>query len=196
MQGLDTFAAFAATYGSLEDAEQDYETIKSLYYSEGILDTFDAAIIAKDEKGKVKIVKRHEQPTRQGAWLGGGLGLATGLCVALFPAVGIGAAVVYGTGLGAGLGAIAGHAAGGMSRSDLKDLGETLDEGECALVAVAATAIADRVAASIERAEKVERKELKADAKALKEDVETATAAQPTVPSQREEATSPEHVET
>ncbi len=195
MQGLDTFAAFAATYGSLEDAEQDYETIKSLYYDEGILDTFDAAVIAKDDKGKVKIVKKHEQPTRQGAWLGGGLGLATGLCVALFPAVGIGAAAIYGTGLGAGLGAIAGHAAGGMSRSDLKDLGETLDDGECALVAVAATAIADRVAANLERAEKVERKELKADAKALKEDVEAA-AAQPTVPPQRQESTSPEHVET
>ena len=196
MQGLDTFAAFAATYGSLEDAEQDYETIKSLYYDEGILDTFDAAVIAKDEKGKVKIVKKHEQPTRQGAWIGGGLGLATGLCVALFPAVGIGAAALYGTGIGAGLGAIAGHAAGGMSRSDLKDLGETLDDGECALVAVAATAIADRVAANLERAEKVERKELKADAKALKEDVEAASAAQPTVPGQRQETTSPEHAET
>jgi hypothetical protein len=30
MQGFDTFAAFAATYGSLDDAEADYEAIKSL----------------------------------------------------------------------------------------------------------------------------------------------------------------------
>lgn len=30
MEGLDTFAAFAATYGSLDDAEADYEAIKSL----------------------------------------------------------------------------------------------------------------------------------------------------------------------
>lgn len=177
MEGLDTFAAFAATYNSLEDAEKDYEAIKSLYYDDDILDTFDAAILEKDDKGKVKIVKKHEQPTRQGAWAGGGLGLATGLCVALFPAVGIGAAVVYGTGIGAGLGALAGHAAGGMSRSDLKDLGETLDDGQCALVAVAATAIADRVAAGIERADKVERKELKADSKAVKADVVSASGA-------------------
>ena len=74
MEGLDTFAAFAATYGSLDDAEADYQAIKSLYYNEKIIDTFDAAIIAKDDKGKVKIVKKHEQPLRQGAWVGGGWG--------------------------------------------------------------------------------------------------------------------------
>lgn len=177
MEGLDTFGVFAATYASLEDAENDYEAIKSLYYDENIVDTFDAAIIAKDDRGKVKIVHKHEQPTRQGAWAGGGLGLATGLVVALFPAVGIGAAAVYGTGIGAGLGAIAGHAAGGLSRSDLKDLGETLDRGECAVVAIAAAAMADRVAERLERAEKVERKQLQADTKAIKIDVEQAASA-------------------
>ncbi len=176
MEGLDTFAAFAAIYGSLDDAEADYEAIKSLYYEGGLIDTFDAAVIAKDDKGKVKIVKKHEQPTRQGAWLGGGFGLATGLCLALFPAIGIGAAVA-GSGIGSGLGALAGHAAGGMSRSDLKDLGETLDNGECAVVAVAAAALADRVAADLKRAEKVERKELKADPKAIEEDIAAAGSA-------------------
>jgi uncharacterized membrane protein len=196
MEGLDTFAAFAATYGSLEDAEADYEALKSLYYDEGIIDTFDAAVIAKDEKGKVRIVRKHEQPTRHGAWVGGGLGLATGLCVALFPAVGIGAAALYGTGIGAGLGALAGHAAGGMSRGDLKDLGETLDNGECALVAVAGAAVADRAAARLQRADKVERKQLRADTKALQEEIAEATAsAEPTVPSQRQETTAPEKVE-
>lgn len=178
MEGLDTFAVFAATYGSVEDAEKDYEAIKSLYYDANAVDTFDAAIIAKDEKGKVKIEKKHEQPTRQGAWVGGGLGLATGVCLALFPAVALGAAAVYGTGLGAGLGAIAGHVAGGMSRSDLKDLGEALDKGQCAVVAVAAIAMADRVAAAMERAEKLERREMKADAKAIEKDVAEATKSQ------------------
>ena len=83
-------------------------------------------------------------------------------------AIGIGAAVLWGTGIGAGLGAWAGHAAGGMNRGDLKDLGEMLDNGQYALVAVAAAAIADRVEAAVKHAEKVERKELKADSKAAK----------------------------
>jgi uncharacterized membrane protein len=177
MEGLDTFAAFAATYSSLEDAEADYEAVKSLYYDDGMIDTFDAAVVAKDDDGKVTIVKKHEQPLRQGAWVGGGLGLATGLCVALFPAVAVGAGIAWGTGIGAGLGALAGHAAGGMSRSDLKDIGETLDDGECAMVAVAAAAIADRVAAQLAHADKVERKELEADPKAVKEEVAQAAAA-------------------
>ena len=34
----------------------------------------------------VKIVKKHETPTRVGGVLGGGVGLATGLVIALFPA--------------------------------------------------------------------------------------------------------------
>jgi uncharacterized membrane protein len=174
MEGLDTFAAFAATYDSLDAAETDYDAIKSLYYNEHILDTFDAAVISKDDKGKVKIVKKHEQPLRQGAWVGGGLGLATGLCVALFPAVAVGAGIMWGAGIGAGLGALAGHAAGGMSRSDLKDLGETLDKGQCAVVAVAAAAIADRVAESLKNADKVDRKELKADPKEVQADVAAA----------------------
>lgn len=171
MQGLDTFIAFAASYRDVDDAEQDYEAVKALYYDDQVIDTFDAAIVAKDEKGKVKILKKHEQPTRLGAWAGGGLGLATGLAVAIFPAVTLGAAAIYGTGIGASLGAIAGHAAGGMSRSDLKDLGETLDEGECALVVVAAAALADRLQERLERASKVERKELKADLEAIEADV-------------------------
>lgn len=175
MQELDTYAAFAATYGSLDDAERDYEGVKSLYYDEGIIETFDAAIIGRDEQGKVGIVRKHEQPTRHAAWLGGGLGLATGLCVALFPAVGLGA-VVSVTGIGAGLGALAGHAVAGMSRADLKDLGETLDQGEWALVAVATGPLADQVALRLERAEKVERKQLTADVTAIAGDVAEATS--------------------
>ena len=81
---------------------------------------------------------------------------------------------MWGAGIGAGLGALAGHAAGGMSRSDLKDLGETLDSGQCAVVAVAAAAIADRVAESLKGADKVDRKELKADPKEVQADVAAA----------------------
>ena len=172
MQGLDTFAAFAATYDSLDAAETDYDAIKSLYYDEHILDTFDAAVISKDDKGKVKIVKKHEQPLRQGAWVGGGSGWRRAVrassrrrCRGRHH---------VGCRDGRGRGGHAGHAAGGMSRSDLKDLGETLDSGQAAVVAVAAAAIADRVAESLKNADKVDRKELKADPKEVQADVATA----------------------
>ena len=141
-----------------------------MYYDDGIVDTFDAAVVSKNEHGKVKIVKKHEQPLRQGAWVGGGLGLATGLCVALFPAVTLGAGLVWGTGIGAGLGALAGHAAAGMSRSDLKDLGEHLDAGTAGLIVVGVSDMQAKIERAMKKAEKIEKKQLEADTKELEKD--------------------------
>jgi uncharacterized membrane protein len=165
--------AFAGTYGSVEAAETDYQAVKDLYYGLGLMDTFDAAVITKKENGKVKIVKRHEQPTRQGAWAGAGLGLATGLVLVLFPGIGAG---VLGTATanGAIVGALAGHVAGGMSRADLKDLGEALDIGQAGLVVIAATDVGDRVASALKSAKKVIKKDLKADEKALEKELAAA----------------------
>lgn len=172
--GYDTFAVFAATYPSVADAEADYETVKSLYYDFNAMDTFDAAVISKSDDGKVRIEKKHEQPTRHGAWLGGGIGLGAGLLVALFPAVGLAGGLLVGTAGGAGIGALAGHASGGLSRQDLKDLGEHLDAGTAGLLVVAAVDLADRVAGSLKAAEKVVRKELKTDDQQLTKDLEAA----------------------
>ena len=81
--------------------------------------------------GKVKIVKKHETARPGSAGCSdGGVGLATGLVIALFPAAAIGGGLLLATGGGgAVLGAVAGHAAAGMSRGDLKELGEQLDKG-------------------------------------------------------------------
>ncbi|MDH3684358.1 MAG: hypothetical protein OEV40_30935 [Acidimicrobiia bacterium] len=50
----------------------------------------------------------------------------------------------------------------GMSRSDLKDLGEHLDSGETGLIVVAAADVGSRIEAALERANTVTRKELQA----------------------------------
>ena len=54
---------------------------------------------ARDD-GKVKIVRKHETPTRVGGVLGGGVGLATGLVVALFPFAAIGGGLLAATAAG------------------------------------------------------------------------------------------------
>ena len=61
-----------------------------------------------------------------------------------------------------------------MSRSDLKDLGELLDEGQSGLVVVAATDLEARVDESLKRAAKVTKKPLRADEKALENEVDAA----------------------
>jgi uncharacterized membrane protein len=170
---LDTLMVFAAQYDTEDAAVADYEAVKDVYVQSDLIDTYDAAVISRHTDGKVKIVKKHEQPTRQGAWGGLGIGLVGGALVALFPAVGLGGALLLGGGGGA-LGAIAGHVAGGMSRSDLKELGELLDDGQSGLIVIAATDLADHVQRAITRATKVEKKQLQADQEALEAEVDEA----------------------
>src|SRR4051794_28526296 len=130
-----------------------YEAVKELYRQVMSSNDFDAAVIAKDPDGKVRIVKKHEQPTRHGAAVGLGWGLAGGGAAGLFPPGGIGIAPPGGT--RAAIGGVAGHASGGMSRSDLKDLGELLDAGSAGLIAVYEFDLADQVAAVIKAANRV-----------------------------------------
>lgn len=171
---IDTLILLGASYDNESDAIADYDAVHDLYTETGLIDTYDAAVISKDENDKVSIVKKHEQPTRQGAWGGLGIGLVGGALVALFPAVGIGAGLLFGAAGGAGLGALAGHVAAGMSRSDLKEIGELLDEGQSGLVVVAATDLESRVEALLKRADKVAKKELKADQEALETEIDEA----------------------
>src|SRR4051812_33264387 len=161
----DTFLAYAGTYGSVEDALADYEAVKDLHTDANLIDAYDAAVIERRDDGKVKIVKKHETPTRAGGVLGGGVGLATGLVIALFPAAAIGTGLLVGTTAGGALlGSVAGHAAAGMSRSDLKDAGEALDAGTAGLVVVGVADMQSKIEAAMKKADKVEAKQLKADA--------------------------------
>jgi uncharacterized membrane protein len=102
---LDTLVVFAASYESQDDAIADYDAVHEYYTSAGLIDTYDAAVITREDDGKVKVVKKHEQPTRQGAWAGLGVGLVGG---ALFPAIALAGGLFVGGAAGAGLGALAG----------------------------------------------------------------------------------------
>jgi hypothetical protein len=102
---MDTFIVLAASYDTRGAAEADYYAVRDFYLTSGLLDTYDAAAITKDDAGKVGIVARNEQSTRQGAWRGLGIGLVGGVLVALFPAVGSGDRLLLGGPGGVGLGA-------------------------------------------------------------------------------------------
>ena len=149
----DVLYVLAASYDDVDQAVADYEAVKELYKALKSSNDFDASVVEKDEDGKVKIVKKHEQPTRHGAAVGLGWGLAVGVASVLFPPLGIGV-VAAGTG-GAAIGAVTGHVTGGMSRGDLKELGDTLDDGQAGLIVVYATNLADQVAANIKAANRV-----------------------------------------
>jgi uncharacterized membrane protein len=175
---IDTLFVYSGTYADLADALADYDAIKALHTEAGLIDAYDAAVIERMADGKVKIVKKHETPTRVGGVLGGGVGLATGLVIALFPAAAIGGGLLLATGAGGAiLGSIAGHAAAGMSRNDLKELGEGLDEGQAGLVVVAVADMEAKVKRAMAKAQKLQAKQLKADQAAIEADAKESQKA-------------------
>jgi uncharacterized membrane protein len=168
-QDKDVLYVLAAAYDDVDQAVADYEAVKALYRAVKTSNDFDASVIAKQADGKVKIVKKHEQPTRHGAAVGLGWGLAVGVASVLFPPVGIG--VAAGAAGGAAIGGVAGHVSGGMSRGDLKDLGDTLDAGEAGLIVIYETNLADQIAANIKAAKKMVAKASEMDGDKLAADM-------------------------
>jgi uncharacterized membrane protein len=155
---------YIASYGSVDDAWLDYDAVKDMH-SSGVIGTYDAAVVQKDADGKVH-VNKHEKPTQKGAWTGAAVGAVVGI---LFPPSLIGGALV-----GAAGGGLIGHLWKGMSRSDMKDLGEALDAGTAALVVVGESELAKKIAQATNHAQKTIEKELNVDEKDFDKELEAA----------------------
>ena len=74
----------------------------------------------------------------------------------------------------AALGALAGHAAAGMSRKDLKELGEGLDSGQAGLVVVGVSDMGAKIEGAMTQADNVDEKQLQADTAEIQKDAEAA----------------------
>jgi uncharacterized membrane protein len=162
----DPVFLYVAAYSSEADAREDYEVLKDLHAA-GVVGTYDAALVTKDEEGKVHVHK-HEKPTQHGTWTGIGVG---GLLGILFPPSIIGSAIV-----GGAAGGVIGHLWRGMSRGDMKDLGEALDEGQAALVIVGKSKLEETLDRELKRATKRVERQVEADSKALEKELNQAEA--------------------
>jgi len=158
---------FIASYGNVNDALMDYTAVQQLYH-DGVIDTYDGAVVEKDADGNVHVSK-HEKPTQKGAWTGIAVGAVVGV---LFPPSIIASAAVGGV-----AGGVIGHVWHGMSRSDMKDLGETLDAGTAALVVVGKSSLADKIAKATAKAQKTTEKQLNVDAKDFDKELEAESKA-------------------
>ena len=164
MSKADGVFIYVGTYASEVDARADYEVVKDLH-AQGAVGTYDAAVVTKDDKGKVHVDK-DETTTRHGAWGGAGVGALVGI---LFPPSIIGSAVV-----GAAIGGVSGHLWKGMSRADVKEFGDTIDAGEAALVIVGETTIESYVEKAGLKAQKKVSKELQVNKKDVDKAVQEA----------------------
>jgi uncharacterized membrane protein len=152
---------FAGVYDSIESAEGDYAAVKALH-SADIISSYDAAVISRGADGSIKLLKT-EKPTQHGGWAG----LAAGAAVAVVAPVAMPAVVAAS---GAGLGAWVGHLARGMSRRDVREIGETLKDGSAALIVVGINKDADRVQKATTKALKYTTKRVDGDHEQAVED--------------------------
>jgi uncharacterized membrane protein len=155
---------YAAIYDDIAEAEDDYEAVFDLH-AEGLIGTYDSAVIRKDDDGKVHVTKT-EKPTQHGAWTGAGVGALVGI---LFPPALIGSAVV-----GATAGGLVGHLKGGISRGDLKELGDELEAGNAAVIVLGESKVEEQLEKALKRADKVIEKEIDADADELEREIDAA----------------------
>jgi uncharacterized membrane protein len=146
-----TYVVFAANYAAKQEALDDLKALKEIK-SAGEIRDLTAAVVSRDEKGKL-----HVHETTHAGHVAAGVGVVAGAILgAIFPPAGV-AVVAAAVGGAAGVGVVAGaigHFAGGISRKDMKELGEFLDVGEAALLAVAVDAVATDVDAALTRASK------------------------------------------
>jgi uncharacterized membrane protein len=87
----------------------------------------------------------------------------------LFPPSIIGTMLV-----GGAAGGVVGHLWHGLSRGDMKELGDTLDIGEAALVVVGRSKLEETLDRELKRANKRIEKQVDADAKAFEKELDAA----------------------
>jgi uncharacterized membrane protein len=155
MAKADGVFIYIGTYPNETAARDDYEVVKDLHAA-GAVGTYDAAVVTKDASGKVH-ENKDETSTRHGAWGGLAVGAVVGL---LFPPAIIGSAAV-----GAAVGGVGGHLWKGMSRSDVKELGEVIDAGQACLLVVGESTVEAALEKAGLKAEKQVAKQLDIDPK-------------------------------
>jgi uncharacterized membrane protein len=157
----DPLFLYIAAYDTEAQAREDYDALL-IAHAAGIVGSYDSAVVVKGDDGKVHVHK-HEKPTQHGAWAGIGVGAVVGI---LFPVTLVGAAVVGGVS-----GGVIGHLWRGMSRKDVRELGETLDEGEAAIVVIGKSTLEKTLEKDLARANRRIEKQVKADVKALEKEL-------------------------
>jgi uncharacterized membrane protein len=127
----DSTFLYLGTYESAVLARADYNALKDPL-STLVLRTYDAALVTKDTSGKVH-VNKDDVMKRHGTWGGAVAGAMVGI---LFPP-----AIIATAAVGGAAGAIGGHLWRGVSRADVKELGELIDAGEAALLLIGGTTL-------------------------------------------------------
>jgi uncharacterized membrane protein len=162
--------AFIATYDDVADARQDYQEVKQAH-SQGFIGEYDAAIVWKNDKGKVEIDSVSDEASRKWLWAGLGVGAMIGL---IFPP-----SILATSAIGALGGAIIGKFRDGIAQDDLVQIGEALTGDNAALVVVAQNRVAEaleKIGAKLDASNRQIEATLSADAAVAAQQLQVAIA--------------------
>jgi uncharacterized membrane protein len=162
--------AFIATYDDAADAHKDYEEIKQAH-GKGFIGQYDAAVVWKNDKGKVEIDSVSNEASRKWLWAGLGAGALVGL---IFPP-----SILATSAIGALSGAIIGRFRDGLPQDDLEQIGEALTGDNAALVVVAEDRVTDglaKIGAKLDASKKQIEATLSDDAAVAAEQLQAAIA--------------------
>lgn len=114
-------------------------------HADGTVTIEDAALVYKNDKGKVKIQQTHDANAKRGALWGGGVGLLVGIVAA--------PAAIAATVVGGGAGALLAKARdSGVSDKLMKEIGDLIEGSEAAVFVLADDASSLVIAARVEEA--------------------------------------------
>jgi uncharacterized membrane protein len=125
--------AFITTYDEVEDARDDYKDVKRAH-AEGVIGDYDAAIVWRNDKGKIEIDSVSDEASRKWLWAGLGAGALVGL---IFPP-----SILATSAIGALSGAVIGRFRDGIQQRDLEQIGDALTGDNAALVVISQDGVA------------------------------------------------------
>ena len=130
---------------AFQDEDGAKAALKELKHAkhQGLIKIDDAAVIRKDEKGKLHIKETEDMSTGKGAGIGAVIGGVIGL-------LGGPVGVALGAGAGAAIGGIAAHGDAGIKDERLETIGAGLEPGTSAIVAIVEHKWVEAVQAQLE----------------------------------------------
>jgi uncharacterized membrane protein len=154
-----TLQVFVAAFGEEKQAGAALKDFRAMH-REGSIDLIDAVVVVRDSEGKVTYEETADPNAKRMAKRGA---IAGGIVGLLFPPSIIAGAVVGGAG-----GGIWGKVRDkGFKDEDLKAIGDSLEPGTSAIIAIAEDRVVERLVHGLEGYQKIARHAVSAEASAL-----------------------------